>query len=596
LLGYLGYGLTVASVALLAASGTRAIFVAWGLAATVPFVCALSLWAARALGRRLEGPGGDSSRRTGLDPSKLIWGSACLAALWALSLFAFEPDVFRDATVPAFLPLLLAPLAAFGCGLVPRWPRWAPLTAFGLALLLLGATATSLWLRTPAITTRLVEHGATSSVLLDLWQRLRPTSRSSKVAGAGTCHPGVVQPSPASVGKAKDSAPDILLVMFDAARWDHTSLGGYKRDTTPNLKRWAEHGLVFEDAYSNSASTRQTFRSLLSGLLPSQLAPSRGITRWAVSFARGQETIASYLAAAGYRTISIQTSAALDSPDSKEFRGFQERDFEPMRYKRKHGYSGNAHIDRVIAHLSESDDRPRFVFTHMMEAHQPYIPGPHPKHWGVGKSKRDRYDSALHMVDRQLDRIISFVMSPERRDHTILVLAADHGMGLGERGGMKQHGNSLFDDQTHVPLLMFGAGVKPGRITAPATLEDVFPTLIDFAGLRPLEHVCGESLAPVARGKEPYEKRPVLVEIFPDEANPKFRISWVTERYKLMVDVRNGSRMLYDMKKDPKEAHDLSKKEPDVLHELEGQLGNYLKQHGRSPREYGLSERGSSEH
>lgn len=623
-LGTVAYGLTVLSVVFLAASGTRSIFVSWGLAATVPLVLVVCVGLARLLSKRWTALGVDAPRRSVFDPknldpknldsnrrkpsdvesnvldsnnlgsfnrqSRAVLLTLTASTLWALGLFVFEPEVFQDASVPAFIAFPIAAVAAFGASLLPmpRWSRWA---ALSLALSLVGFVITSVATRTPEDSARVAEYGQTSRVVDDLLERFVLSKGLANVDGAGTCRPGVAQAAPAAVGKAKDGAPDILLVTFDAMRWDHTSLSDYERDTTPNLKKWADEGVVFENAYSNSASTRQTFRSLLTGLLPSQLAPSRGLSRWSLSFADGQQTIASYLAAAGYRTISIQTARAVDEPKAKEFRGFQERDFTPLYQKRKNGYSADSHIDRMIAHLSEDSDQPRFVFTHLMEAHQPYIGGPDPKSWGKGsgKSKRDKYDSALHLVDRQLDRIISWVQSPERRKRTVLILSADHGMGLGERNNMKQHGNSLYDEQTHVPLLVFGKGVEASRVKAPATLLDLFPTIIDFAGLKSLDHVCGRSLVPVARGKKEYEERPVAVEIFPDVANPKFRISWVTNRYKLMLDVNNGSRMLYDLEQDPEEEHDLSPEQKDVVEQLEAELARFLEERGRPAKDYGLS-------
>jgi hypothetical protein len=438
------------------------------------------------------------------------------------------------------------------------------------------------------IESAVAERSRATRLMLALGDRVMPERAGATLTeGAGTCQPGVAQAPAKSLGRAGKDALNILLVTFDGVRWDRTSLGGYKRDTTPNLERWAKKGAVFEQAYSNSASTRQTFRSLLTGLLPSQLAPSRGSNRWAVSFAPGQLTVASYLAAAGYKTISIQSAQALDEPKAREFRGFDVRDLTPSRRVKELGYSSSSHIDRVIAQLSEGEaNQPRFIFTHLMDAHKPFRPGPRPKRWG--NKDTDRYDSAIYNVDRQLDRIIEFVMSAEHRGNTLLILSSDHGAGLGERGSAGGHGNSLYESMTRVPLLFFGKGVKPIRVKEPVSLLDLFPTVLDAAGLRSAPQVCGESLLPVVTGHGQYHARPVVSEIFPDETNETFKISLVEGEHKLLVDPKKGVLQLFNLRRDPIEAEDLAQSNAGQLEKMRSSLREYLVQHAREPQDYGL--------
>jgi choline-sulfatase len=241
----------------------------------------------------------------------------------------------------------------------------------------------------------------------------------------------------------------------------------------------------------------------------------------------------------------------------------------------------------VIAQLSEgAADQPRFIFSHLMDAHKPFIPGPRPKRWG--NKEADRYDSAIHNVDRQLGRMIDFVMSPEHRGKTLLILAADHGAGLGERGSAGGHGNSLYESMTRVPLLFFGKGIKPTRVRSPVSLLDLFPTILDAAGLQSAPQACGESLLPVVSGREPYRARPVISEIFPDKTNENFKISLVEGEHKLMIDVRKGVAQVFDLRRDPAENQDIAQADSAQLEKMRSSLREFLVKHAREPKDYGL--------
>jgi hypothetical protein len=77
------------------------------------------------------------------------------------------------------------------------------------------------------------------------------------------------------------------------------------------------------------------------------------------------------------------------------------------------------------------------------------------------------------------------------------VLVSDHGEGFGEYGVTPGHGYSVRQNQVHVPLVFYGPRWLPkGRVTEPASLVDVAPTLLDLFSLAPLPYAQGRSLLP----------------------------------------------------------------------------------------------------
>jgi hypothetical protein len=92
--------------------------------------------------------------------------------------------------------------------------------------------------------------------------------------------------------------PNVLVLLVDALRADHTSLRGYHRDTTPNLVEFAREGLDFTRVWAPTSWTKPSVASLFTGLLPAIHTAENRNARLPDEAA----TLAEVLHAAGYRT------------------------------------------------------------------------------------------------------------------------------------------------------------------------------------------------------------------------------------------------------------------------------------------------------
>lgn len=72
----------------------------------------------------------------------------------------------------------------------------------------------------------------------------------------------------AALPPADPSSPDVYLIVLDTVRADHLSAFGYDRDTSPNLARWADRGVRFENASSTAPWTLPSHASLFTGMWP----------------------------------------------------------------------------------------------------------------------------------------------------------------------------------------------------------------------------------------------------------------------------------------------------------------------------------------
>ena len=92
------------------------------------------------------------------------------------------------------------------------------------------------------------------------------------------------------------------------------------------------------------------------------------------------------------------------------------------------------------------------------------------------------YDAEIRYADRRLGELFA-ALPPEVLRNTLIVLTADHGEELNDHGGWK-HGQTLYEEQIHVPLLVRWDGHIPAgrRLDGTARLLDLLPTLNAAAG------------------------------------------------------------------------------------------------------------------
>jgi hypothetical protein len=65
-------------------------------------------------------------------------------------------------------------------------------------------------------------------------------------------------------------------------------------------------------------------------------------------------------------------------------------------------------------------------------------------------------------------------------------------------GNVASHG-STYDYDSHVPIILYGAGVQPGRYADFVRTVDIAPTLAALAGVTPTERLDGRVLTPAMR-------------------------------------------------------------------------------------------------
>jgi arylsulfatase A-like enzyme len=165
---------------------------------------------------------------------------------------------------------------------------------------------------------------------------------------------------------------------------------------------------------------------------------------------------------------------------------------------------------------------------------------------GNWKRAVQAYLACITFSDAMIGRILEALDASAYRDNTIVVFWSDHGYHLGEK--WHWHKQALWQRATHVPLLFAAPGVTRagGRCERPVDLMNVYPTLVDLAGLPERKALDGVSLLPLLEDPARAWDRPAISTYL------RGNHSVYTERWHY-IRYRDGAEELYDRRQDPQE-------------------------------------------
>lgn len=172
------------------------------------------------------------------------------------------------------------------------------------------------------------------------------------------------------------------------------------------------------------------------------------------------------------------------------------------------------------------------------------------------KIRRGYYGSVSYM-DRQVGRLLDELDRLGLRKNTIVVFVSDHGYLLGEHNFWKK--NQLWEEAMRVPLIISAPGqaARGAECNHLVELVDLYPTLQTLAGLPKDPGAQGVSLVELLDDTEAaLERQDAFIHI---RAGYGLRSGkWAYMWYPSTKKHKQDGFMLYDMKKDPAQHHNLA--------------------------------------
>lgn len=327
------------------------------------------------------------------------------------------------------------------------------------------------------------------------------------------------------------AAPNVLVIVVDTLRADHLSTYGYARPTSPHLTQLAAQGTLFENAIAPSSWTLPVHASLLTGLYPH----AHHADNDNALLGRNYPVLGEEFTARGYRTAAFSANTllfsrrhgfgrgfvhfedAFQSPGSSFGRTFYGNLIKNLLYRLQlkpdlFGRRNAADINQHALRWIDGSHRPFFVVLNYLDVHDPYRPPePYLHRYTAMKDPRSRaseswewfehltpeqrqgvmdaYDGAINYADDHIQELMDQLRRRGLDRNTLVVITSDHGESFGEHGLMN-HGNGLYREVIHVPLIFWAPGRIPAgkRIATPVSLTSVAATLLEETGERQHPH------------------------------------------------------------------------------------------------------------
>ncbi len=331
-----------------------------------------------------------------------------------------------------------------------------------------------------------------------------------------------------------DRSPHIILIGGDGTTAFNMSLYGYERETTPNLAKLAETGLLAENNFTNSSSSTGSIVSIMTSKYPTDTR-----VLYSPNILQGEDAVQhlpGILQRAGYTTIQIGFPYYVDAYDVNLQEGFDTVNGRAMGQSEIASFSRQYHLedlgyflprlwervtDRVLhiffiremqdpyleviqavdpnTQLKISDlqridqlitqiratDTPLFIHVHLMNTHGPKF-YPAKQVFSAGMTQHqdwvsEFFDDSVLEYDAFIGRIMNVLESDGLMDQTIWIVYSDHANGW------------RADDR--IPLLFhFPNGDFAGRIADNTQNIDIAPTVLDYLGMETPTWMSGKSL------------------------------------------------------------------------------------------------------
>lgn len=429
-----------------------------------------------------------------------------------------------------------------------------------------------------------------------------------------------------SQGVQAAERPNILVIIVDDLGYGDLSAYGATDLKSPHVDKLLSQGMQFNEFYANCPVCSPTRAALLSGRYQDMVGVP-GVIRTHADNNWGNliddaVLLPAVLKEAGYHTGCVgKWHLGLEAPDRPTDRGFdffkgylgdmmddyythRRHDINYMRWGTETvdpaGHATDLFTEWSCEYLKSQKDReqPFFLYLAYNAPHTPIQP---PEEWvqkvkdreaGIS-DRRAKLVALIEHMDDGIGKVLKCLDETGQAENTIVVFTSDNGgqVSVGANNGPLRDGKqSMYEGGLKIPCGVRWPGkIKPGaHSTFRGLTMDIFPTVCEAAGITPSKklHLDSKSFLPTCLGEEQPELREYWF----------FRRREGGNRYagKTIEAVRRGDWKLlqnspfeplelYNLKTDPLEKNDLSKKAPRIFNELSAALRKEVQRYGTVP-------------
>jgi len=421
-----------------------------------------------------------------------------------------------------------------------------------------------------------------------------------------------------------EKKPNVLIILTDDQGYYDVAACGAKDLVTPNMDQLFHDGMKFNFFYANSPVCSPTRASLITGLYPDK-AGVPGVIRTHPENSWGYlnpkaVTIADKFKEGGYHTAIIgKWHLGLEKPNIPTMRGF---DFfkgylgdmmDDYWSHRRHGINYMRHNEQEIDPEGHATDiftkwaieyindhakveKPFFLY---LAYNAPHFPVQPPEDWLEKIKNRDpelsegraKLVAFIEHLDHGIGTVIGALKENDLYENTVIVFTSDNGGLLRDEannGPLRDGKQSVYEGGLRVPTaIVWKDHIISGSTTDyKAATMDLYPTLLDVAGINIKQNIDGRSFLQVLHG-EPVSDVDRLLYFTRREGGSRYgglTIQAVQlNDWKLLQNSPFESQELYNLREDPYETFNLIESEPEQYRNLNELMMKQLQEGGKIP-------------
>lgn len=378
----------------------------------------------------------------------------------------------------------------------------------------------------------------------------------------------------------KKEIGQIIMICVDTMRADVLGSYGCERGITPNMDEFASEAVRFENCTSTSSWTLPAVASAVTGFWPGMIAVDNR-----TEHLRDEETtLAEILLDYGFRTLSVVNNRFV-MPETGFSQGIEDTSYVSLA-------PADEQVDSALAKIGDITNVDFFMYIHLMDPHQPYQPQePFLSQFRRGNGRftdgyvweeddeialegereqiRGLYDGEVAFVDSQLGRFFDGLKTLGIWDDAVIIIFADHGEEFWEHGGY-EHGHSMHNEVTHVPLMMKIPGHDAEVNYERVSLVDLTPTILGLVGIEGNPEMVGIDLF------NPGERNPHRRLIIEGVIHASERYAIIKDEWKQILYMNQVAEPeMYDLRTDPAEQKNVLSSERELAYDLSCELLEY---------------------
>ncbi len=458
-----------------------------------------------------------------------------------------------------------------------------------------------------------------------------------------------------SVHSTVPQPDNFIVILCDTLRYDHLGCHGNTWIQTPNIDAFAAQALVFDRAYAAGFPTLPNRCELLTGrytypyLSWEEIGPSEVVLPQmlnAAGYITGMIFDTPHIKGEG-RTLERQFASWewVRGQEDDRYRATPRAPILPADpAKFRHGDTVMKQYLRNVAEWQGEDDTfiardvqaaiqwlrrtagqgQFFLYIDAFDPHEPWSPprtyvdlydrgytgqeviypsyAP-PAYLTAAELRHVRalYAAEVTLVDHWLGHLFAELAALNLWQNTAVILVSDHGFLLGEHNAMGKSWDEpghyecwpLYEELTHIPLMMRLPGVPPRRTNALAQPADLMPTILQLAGADDPGTMQGVSLAPVIAdldGSAQARAHQVVVtsRVLATDASARPRATVTDGAWTLLCGPAGAPAELYYLPTDPQQAQNVLAQNCAIARNLHGQMIAFWESIGVAERYLGL--------